>query len=168
MKRDDINDGVWTIAKDDRDKGTAGALALPKMALELIEAQPRFNNPHVFAGSARGRRRKSTARPPGPPAFNSWSQRKDKLDAKLDIPPWVIHDLRRTARSLMARADVRPDVAERVLGHAITGVEGVYNRHAYLNEKTDALQRLAALIQTIVNPPTGNVVQMRRGAITQP
>jgi integrase len=34
----------------------------------------------------------------------------------------VIHDLRRTARSLLSRTGVRPDIAERVLGHAIAGV----------------------------------------------
>jgi integrase len=38
------------------------------------------------------------------------------------IPPWIVHDLRRTARSLLARASVRPDICERVLGHAIPGV----------------------------------------------
>ena len=43
-------------------------------------------------------------------------------------------------------------VAERVLGHAIGGVEGVYNRHGYLDEKADALARLAALLDQIINP----------------
>ena len=32
----------------------------------------------------------------------------------------------------MSRAGVRPDVSERVMGHAIEGVEGVYDRHSYL------------------------------------
>jgi hypothetical protein len=44
----------------------------------------------------------------------------------------------------MARAGIRPDVAERVLGHAIPGVEGVYDRHPYDLEKADALSRLVA------------------------
>ena len=52
----------------------------------------------------------------------------------------------------MARAGVRPDIAERVMGHAIVGVEGVYDRHSYRDEKADALKRLAALITAIVNP----------------
>src|SRR5262249_19231782 len=84
---------------------------------------------------------------------------KAAFDAKLpDMPPWTLHDLRRTARSLMSRAGVRPDIAERVLGHAIKGVEGVYDRHAYLDEKADALAKLADLIERIVN---GVVVPMR-------
>ncbi len=77
-----------------------------------------------------------------------------------DIPPWQIHDLRRTGRSLMARAGVRPDIAERVLGHAIVGVEGVYNRHSYDDERAAALEALATLIDRIVNPPTGNVISI--------
>jgi integrase len=95
-------------------------------------------------------------------AMGSFSQRKQELDDELKIPPWVIHDLRRTARSLMSRAGVRPDIAERVLGHAILGVEGVYDRHSYSNEKADALSRLAHQIDTILNPPKGNVVAMPR------
>jgi integrase len=59
------------------------------------------------------------------------------------MPPWVLHDLRRTARTLMSRAGVLADIAERVLGHVIPGVRGVYDRWAYLEEKRDALERLA-------------------------
>jgi hypothetical protein len=60
----------------------------------------------------------------------------------------------------MARAGVRPDIAERVLGHVIGGVEGVYDRHSYKDEKADALRKLAALVESIVNPQE-NVVPMR-------
>ena len=106
MRWQDVADGVWTIRAEAREKGTGELLKLPKMALEVLEALPRIaGNPHVFP--ARGR---------GP--FNSFSQRKLALDRKLpkETPQWQVHDLRRTARSLMSRADVRPDIAERVLG----------------------------------------------------
>jgi integrase len=164
MKREDVVDGVWTIATEAREKGNAGALRLPQVALDIIEAQPIIDdNPHVFAGSLRGRRHKSAGS--GPPSFNSWSQRKAELDAKLprNMPAWTLHDLRRTARSLLARAGVADNVAERVLGHAIAGVQGVYNRFDYMMEKQDALDRLAKLIDTIVNPPDRtNVVSFVR------
>lgn len=61
-----------------------------------------------------------------------------------------IHDLRRTARSLMSRAGVDPDHAERAIGHVIPGVRGVYDRHAFLNEKRQALEKLAEEIERIV------------------
>ena len=153
MKWDDVADGVWTIARGDREKGTAGKLKLPQMAINIIEAQPRFDeNPYVFA--ARGK---------GP--FNSWSQRKEELNEKLpEMPPWVVHDLRRTARSLMSRVNVRPDIAERVLGHAIPGVEGIYDRHHYDDQKAEALKQLAGLVEKIIDPSKGNVVPLRKAA----
>jgi hypothetical protein len=58
----------------------------------------------------------------------------------------------------MAKAGVSSEHAERVLGHAIAGVEGVYNRHAYTNETADALKRLARLIEKIVSGEVDNVV----------
>jgi integrase len=68
---------------------------------------------------------------------------------------WTIHDLRRTARSLMSRKEARipRDIAERVLGHAIGGtIEQTYDRHAYTVEKGEALAALAALIERILSP----------------
>lgn len=173
MKWEDVADGVWTIRAEAREKGNAGALKLPRTALDVIEAQPEIDgNPYVFSGSLRGRRHKP-AKPAGPPHFNAWSQRKAELDKRLpaDMKPWVIHDLRRTARSLLARAGVSDRVAEAVLGHVIAGVEGVYNRHSYTEEKGEALAKLAALIEQIVNPPDRtNVVPLeaRREASPRP
>jgi integrase len=94
--------------------------------------------------------------------FSGYSKAKRAFDARLpNLPQWQLHDCRRTARSLMARAGVRPDIAERVMGHAIAGVEGVYDRHSYAAEKADALARLAALIDGIVNPRE-NITPMKR------
>lgn len=77
-----------------------------------------------------------------------------------NMPHWVIHDLRRTAKTLMVRAGVRPDISERVLGHTIKGVEGTYDIYDYSDEKADALTRLAALVETIINPPPANVADL--------
>jgi len=57
---------------------------------------------------------------------------------------------------------VRPDISERVLGHAISGIEGVYDQHDYFDEKADALQRLARLVESIVTPPPNS--RDRRGS----
>jgi integrase len=151
LRWDDVSaDGVWTIPTAPREKPNAGTLQLPAAVLDIINAQPRVaGNPYVFFGRGSG-------------PFNSFSQRKVELAEKLKIAPWVVHDLRRTARSLMSRAGVRPDIAERVLGHVRPGVEGIYDRHPYDLEKADALTRLAALVERIVNPPEGNVVALSK------
>jgi integrase len=152
MKWADVVDGVWTIATAEREKGNAGSLKLPAQALAIINGQPRMaGNPYVFAGRR------------GDGGCLDISQSKRPFDAKLPaMPRWTLHDLRRTSRSLLSRADVRPDIAERVLGHAIPGVEGIYDRYRYDHEKADALGRLAALIETIINPPSGKVVRLRK------
>ena len=60
----------------------------------------------------------------------------------------------------MSRAGVRPDIAERVLGHAIKGVEGTYDRHSYFEEKAHALAALASLIENVLTPPAKKVVRL--------
>jgi integrase len=107
----------------------------------------------------------------GKKPIRDFNHPKAKLDAKIaeirkrekrkPMPPWVFHDLRRSARTIMAAAGVQRDIAERVLGHVIPGVEGVYNRWEYHAEKADALTRRAAHVDGIVHPKQ-NVVPMRK------
>jgi integrase len=87
--------------------------------------------------------------------------RKTDPDAK-PLPRWTPHDLRRTARSLMSRAQVSSDHAERCLGHVISGVRGTYDRYEYYAEKKDALEKLAAQIKHILNPAPANVMPLRK------
>jgi integrase len=86
---------------------------------------------------------------------------KRGLDEASGVVGWTIHDLRRTARSLMSRAEVPRDYAERCLGHVIRGVEGTYDRHKYRDQMLRAYEKLAALIERIVAPPADNVVLLR-------
>jgi integrase len=74
---------------------------------------------------------------------------------------WTLHDLRRTARSLMSRAGVPTDHAEMCLGHVITGVRGTYDRYEYHAEKKAAYRTLAAQIDRIVNPKD-NVISIAK------
>jgi integrase len=151
MRWDDVSvDGVWSVPNGGRAKGTGGDLLLPEMALNIIRGRPRFGmNPFVLRGQ-------------DDRAFNGFAYGKQQLDAKLpEMPQWGLHDLRRTARSLMSRAGVRPDLAERVLGHAIRGVEGVYDRHSYRDEKAQALNALAGLLANILRPEAPKVVNLR-------
>ena len=60
-----------------------------------------------------------------------------------------------------------PHISERVLGHAIKGVEGTYDRHEYAEEKAEALKQLDHLIETIINPSRGNVVVVYSGLMAR-
>jgi integrase len=154
MRHTDVSsDGVWTIPTAKREKPNAGVLKLPQLALDVIRSQPRFaNNPYVFGG------RNYAA------AFRNLTNAKADLDEASGVDGWRTHDLRRTARSLMSRAGVPREHSERVLGHAIRGVEGRYDRHDYSDEKAAALAKLADLIKIILAGPADNVVPMRSPA----
>ena len=96
----------------------------------------------------------------GKQAIGGLTRHKAAIDKASGVSGYTLHDLRRTARSLMSRAGVPTDHAERALGHVIDGVRGVYDRHAYRDEKARAFEALAALVERIVDP-TPNVVAMR-------
>jgi integrase len=152
LKRSDVVDGVWSVRRQDqRQKGTPTKLKLPQAALDVLEALDEIEgNPYYLATTRREK-------------LHSWSQRKDEIDALMPegTPPWVFHDLRRTARSLMSRARVRPDIAEMVLGHRQRGIILVYDHWHYEPEIAQALESLATLIGNILNPPADNVIPIR-------
>ena len=157
MRWADLDGDVWHMPVEERAKGVGGDLKLPPAALDIIQAQPRLaSNPYVFAGRGTG-------------PINGFSKDKARFDEAAGVQGWVLHDLRRTARSLMSRAGVSSEHAERIMGHVIPGVEGIYDRHAYFDEKAIALAKLAALIENIVHgEPGGNVLPMRAPAAVQP
>ena len=92
--------------------------------------------------------------------FKSYPNEKQKLDAKSGVVGWRLHDLRRTARSLLSRAGVNSDVAEKSLGHSRGDIIERYDRHKYLSEMAHAFELLSAEIERIVHPPTSEVADM--------
>ena len=121
---------------------------LSAAALALIGKAPRIAGSD-FVFSADGRR------------LGGMTRRKAEIDAASGVTGWTLHDLRRTARSLMSRAQVPSEHAERCLGHVIPGIQGTYDRHSYRQEMLVAYEKLATLIEQIVNPQP-NVVAMAR------
>ena len=67
------------------------------------------------------------------------------------IEHFVVHDLRRTCRSLLAQSGIPSHIAERCLNHKLRGVEGIYDRYDYLDERRDALSIIADQIAPLVN-----------------
>jgi integrase len=86
----------------------------------------------------------------------------DQLRDAIGAQDWTLHDLRRTARSLMSRAGVPDRHAEECLGHIPRGILSTYDRHRYRDEMLRAYEALAAQIERIVNPQE-NVVPIGRG-----
>ena len=121
---------------------------LSKKAQDLLDAQPRIEGcRYVFTYG-----RKPLA---------AFSQCKGDFDAASGVSDYTLHDLRRTARTLMSKAGVISDHAEQCLGHLLPGVRKTYNRDDFKPQKKIAFDLLAAKIESIVNPPHGNVRQLR-------
>jgi integrase len=136
---------------------------LSQAAQDVLASLPRIAG-SPFAFTVEGRH-----------AIGNWSKRKKKFDAAVlaelrkenpdaePLPNWTIHDTRRTARTLLSRAKVPSDYAERCLGHTIGGVRGIYDRHAFYEEKKHALEALAREIAKTVDPPptTAKIVELK-------
>jgi integrase len=144
----EIQGSDWSLPAS-RNKAKVDLLRpLSRAAMNIIETQPHLvDSPWVFTSN-------------GKTAISGFSMRKADFDQRCGVTDWTLHDLRRTARSLMSRAGVNSDHAERCLGHVIGGVRGTYDRHEYLEEKRHAFEALAGQIERIVNP-VENVVPMR-------
>jgi integrase len=172
MSRAKIDENnVWTVTSEQSKNKESNLVPLSDAVLAIIDAQDRIDDCDlVFTTN-------------GETPFSGFSKLKKRLDAamlevlrgmarergedfeKVALPHWIHHDLRRTAKTRMARAGVRPDISERVLNHVIDGVEGIYDQYDYVTEKRDALTRLAAAIDQIVNPPRMEQPQiLREGA----
>ena len=153
----EIAGGIWTIPAARYKTKLEHVVPLTR-AMSALLGEPKAKG-FVFSNDG------------GSQPLAGFSKAKAALDRTIDeirrarglelMPHWTLHDLRRTARSLMSRAGVRPDVSERVIGHAIAGVAGVYDRHSYADEKREALEKLAGLVARIVTP-TPNVVRLER------
>jgi integrase len=170
MNVTELDGDLWTIPAERYKNKQDHVIPLSAMALENLKKAPapaKGINAYFLFSTA------TTNRPMGKTAFSGFSKAKAELDrqiAKLrkasdkpKMPRWTLHDLRRTARTLMSRAGIPDDHAERAMGHMIAGVRGTYDRHEYLDEKRRAFEALALQVQMILDPPAGNVVQMARG-----
>jgi integrase len=88
----------------------------------------------------------------GTKPFQGFSEAKRELDRICGVTDWRLHDLRRTCVSGMCRLGVPPHVADKILNHqggTISGVAAVYQRHDFLSERKDALERWGAHVENI-------------------
>jgi hypothetical protein len=165
---------VWDAAREDDPKNKRVSLVpLSGLARKVLAGVPIITSVPVnasadFVFTHNGRK-----------PIAGWAKNKERLDERMlallradnpeaELPPWQGRDLRRTARTLLARLRIPSDVAEHALAHVLPGIQKVYNRYDYFHEKREAFERLAELIEHIANPTTpANQVPMtperRRG-----
>jgi len=142
----DLDVGVLTIPEERAKNGQTQLVPLPPLAVKLLAAVPRFSGPFIFTTTA-GRRPVS--------AFSHAKARMDEAIAASGdaVADFVVHDFRRVVRSGLSRLHVNTTVSELCLGHTRKGIEGVYDRHSYFDEKRKALRKWQDHLLTIVEPP---------------
>jgi integrase len=137
---DDLS--MWTIQSSRVKNGRVHQVPLPPLAREIIAKVERMEGcKFVFSTTGRS-------------AISGWSKVKAKLDAAMqDVPPWRIHDVRRSTATHLSEAGIAPHVVELVLNHisgARAGVAGTYNRSVQMQERRAALEAWADRIEVLV------------------
>jgi integrase len=148
----DLGKCEWVLPRErvKNDKGLVVHLSAP--AIEIIEQLPQIGESDlVFTTNERS-------------PVSGFSKVKSRLDTLMGNPSeWVLHDLRRTAASGMARLGIAPHVVDRVLGHTagtIRGVAAVYNRFEYLSERKAALAAWGRFVERLARPAETKVDEL--------
>lgn len=159
MRRDELSaDGkVWTIPAARVKNHREHQLPLSPLAQQVLSAVPNIENAAGLFFTTNARR-----------PISGWSKIKKQLDTAMgkDVPPWRIHDLRRTVATGMAELGVAPHIIEATLNHVSGhkgGVAGVYNRAAYAPEKKLALERWSRHVEGLLAADKNKVVSFKRG-----
>lgn len=168
----DLTKKLWTIPAERMKTGTAHVVPLTDDVIAILNSLPRFRRgDHLFSNTF------------GEKPVNGFSTAKKRLDRRMlrtwralarmrgedrsdaQIPPFVIHDVRRSMRTGLSALPVTDMVRELVIAHAKPGMHRVYDLFAYLDEKRRALELWNARLRGIVEPPPANVVALQaRGA----
>ena len=141
MRRDELSEdgSTWNIPGQRTKNHRPHVVPLPPLARSILTTVKPVSNEFMFSTT-------------GGSPNSGWARIKGRLDAKMEVPPWRLHDLRRTCATGMAEVGIAPHIVEAALNHLSgvrAGVAGTYNRAAYAPEKRQALEHWAAHIQCL-------------------
>jgi integrase len=142
---------LWRLPLDRSKTSKAYRIPLPEIAVEwLRELKVRaHNSEYVFPARLIQKRKLPHI---SPDTLNVAVNR-----VKHGLEHFVVHDLRRTARTHLGRLKVPPHVAELCLNHKLKGITGIYDTNDYFDERREALNKWANEISKIEN---GNVISI--------
>ena len=156
-KEFNLDAAVWNLPEERTKTSAAIDIPLPAVAVETLRELHRLacGSAYVFPA----RKMQSRMIPHiDLNTLNAAISKHIKPQLK-DVPNFTIHDFRRTARTHLAALGVDPHIAERCLNHKLKGVEGIYNRHDYFDERKTALNEWAKLLAALEEGrPDYNVV----------
>lgn len=145
----DLEQAEWHIPAEHSKTGKPHIVFLSQQAVALFKALQGLAGESALVLPGRS----SLSKPFAHNAINS--ALKVALQGQ-DIPAFTVHDLRRTASTLLHENGWPSDVVEKALNHTIGGVRGVYNRAEYEDQRRDMLQFWADYIEQLMS--TGKVI----------
>jgi integrase len=146
----DLKKRTWHLPAAITKSRRAHTVPLSPTAVEILNKLREMHptSPYVIPGrSASGKLDYTRARDPHSLAHAV----RDHVE-RWGIDPWVPHDLRRTMRTHLPRLKVSRDIAERILNHASSELDQVYDHHDYLAEMRAALVKWDTELQRIIRP----------------
>ena len=144
-----LDEGEWHIPVENSKTGKPHIVYLSTQAQTLFKELKPLASSSDWVLPGRG----TLARPFANNALNQ--ALKVSLQGQ-EIPVVTIHDLRRTASTLLHEQGWPSDLVEKALNHTIGGVSGAYNRAEYAEQRREMLQAWSDYIDGLA--PSGNLV----------
>lgn len=148
----DLDSGDWTIPAERYKSDRPHLIPLTRVMVKMLQDMPfRDRAGYVFSPSG------------GVKPYGNVVRPKATLDIASGVTGWTLHDFRRTLRTGLSRLGIRPDISERVIGHAVGGSLGqTYDTHEFRSEKLNALEAWAAHVLVVLEGKgADNVVALR-------
>lgn len=126
--------GTWTIPATTAKNGRAHVVPLTPLAVQLLKRikDRAEGSPWMFP---------SPRNPSAPVGTTACDHALHRLLPQLGLAGFTPHDCRRTVASGLASLKIPRLVVSKVLNHCDGSVTGVYDRHPYLPEMREALER---------------------------
>ncbi|EFE2386210.1 TPA: tyrosine-type recombinase/integrase [Escherichia coli] len=145
----DFKKWTWTIPSDRMKGSRAHVIYLPKQAQDILVGLQMCagGSEYLVPGRYNFRKPLSNA------ALNSLIDRTVKIineDGEY-IQDFTVHDMRRTASTLLHEAGYPSDWIEKALAHEQKGVRAVYNKAEYARQRAYMLQQWADMIDSWIN-----------------
>ncbi|EEU9836004.1 tyrosine-type recombinase/integrase [Escherichia coli] len=145
----DFKKWTWTIPSDRMKGSRAHVIYLPKQAQDILVGLQMCagGSEYLVPGRYNFRKPLSNA------ALNSLIDRTVKIinEDSEHIQGFTVHDMRRTASTLLHEAGYPSDWIEKALAHEQKGVRAVYNKAEYARQRAYMLQQWADMIDSWIN-----------------
>ena len=162
-KWDEINfeTAIWTIPKERMKAGRPHNVYLSQQALDILVAFKTCFSASSYLHPGRY----ETELPISSATLNRVIDATVKViqDQGEDFAPLTVHDLRRTASTLLHEAGFNSDWIEKCLAHEQRGVRAVYNKAEYADQRRTMLQAWADMLDAWIRNDA-SVVPIRKGA----